>query len=125
MAENNHDFFASDLLCLESSSICFDDHDSLVTDDHPYQSNGDKGLIFGNGKPEPFIDLPSLNEESFGTMVERENQHSPNADYLMTLRSDGLILSMRMEALDWIWKVVGFFLISIIFSVYFLCLNVN
>ncbi|XP_019177181.1 PREDICTED: cyclin-D4-2-like [Ipomoea nil] len=123
MAENNHDYFSTSLLCMETKSICFDDDDSLPTDEHSYQSYSDENFISDNGRSEPFIDLPSLSEESFAMMVERETQHSPQADYLRKLTSVDLLLSMRIEAFDWIWKVhshFGFGVLSFCLSIMYL-----
>lgn len=47
-------------------------------------------------------------EESVRVMVEREREHLPREDYLQRLRNGELDLSVRREALDWIWKVTGF-----------------
>ncbi|XP_031285425.1 cyclin-D4-2-like [Pistacia vera] len=48
--------------------------------------------------------FPLLNEESFREMVEKERHYMPKDDYLERLRSGALDLSVRKEALDWIFK---------------------
>lgn len=48
-------------------------------------------------------------EETVRAMVEREREHLPREDYLKRLRSGELDLSVRREALDWIWKAHTYF----------------
>ncbi|KAH6823394.1 hypothetical protein C2S53_000132 [Perilla frutescens var. hirtella] len=89
------------LLCDEGTkSLCFDDGDFVeILDD---QTNGEKGN--DRSDSEPLIPLPFLAEECIGWMVEREKEHLPRSDYLMRLRSGELDLSLRREALDWMFK---------------------
>ncbi|XP_019185312.1 PREDICTED: cyclin-D4-2-like [Ipomoea nil] len=107
MADNSYDDpVASSLLCAETNSPWFNDSDSPAKDEAAAQeSNGDKGLIFGGGRSEPLMEVPSLSEESFSFMVERESHHLPRDGYLKRLRGGDLELSLRTEAIDWIWKV--------------------
>ncbi|KAL1568088.1 cyclin-D4-1-like isoform X2 [Salvia divinorum] len=90
---------ASDLLLCdeETKSLCFDDGDFVETlnDQIHHQTGSDSG---------PFIPLPFLSEECVDWMVEREREHLPRNDYLMRLRSGELDLSLRREALDWMFK---------------------
>ncbi|XP_057491043.1 cyclin-D4-1-like [Actinidia eriantha] len=103
MADISFDCSASNLLCTESNNLCFDDLDSVNTDDQTHESNN-QNLGFVSDRSEPLIGLPLLTEESFCLMIERERQHLPRDDYLKRLRSGGLDLSARREALDWICK---------------------
>ncbi|XP_055810962.1 cyclin-D4-1-like [Solanum dulcamara] len=105
MAENGYDCVASDLLCTETESFCSDDLDSLTIGQQKNEINI-KGLIFGkNGsRSEGLIDLPKITEESFSFMVQREIGFLPKDDYLKRLRSGDLDLSVRREAVDWIWQ---------------------
>ncbi|MCD7470270.1 hypothetical protein HAX54_009994 [Datura stramonium] len=104
MADNSYDCVASDLLCSEAESFCFDDLDSLTIGQKNNENNS-KDLSFGkNGRSEALVDFPSLSEESFSFMVQREIEFLPKDDYLKRLRSGDLNLSVRREALDWIWK---------------------
>ncbi|CAH9089957.1 unnamed protein product [Cuscuta europaea] len=121
MADNNHDYVASNLLCAETSAFCFDDLDSVAVDNQTRQSDADKSLIFGSSDSDPLIDFPVLSEESFVLMVEREGQHLPAHDYLNRLRTGDLDLSRRTEALDWIWKAHSHFG----FGEFSLCLAIN
>ncbi|GAU49979.1 hypothetical protein TSUD_238020 [Trifolium subterraneum] len=54
-------------------------------------------------------------------MVDKEKDHLPRDDYLMRLRSGDLDLSVRREALDWIWKAHAYYG----FGPLSLCLSVN
>ncbi|GFS39561.1 cyclin d4;2 [Actinidia rufa] len=103
MADISFDCSASNLLCTESNNLCFDDLDSVTTDDQTHESNN-QNLGFVSDRSGPLIGLPLLSEESFCLMIERERQHLPRDDYLKRLRSGGLDLSVRREALDWICK---------------------
>lgn len=95
MAENCSSFDCPhpDLLCdEETNDLCFDDpllH--LQPSDH--QSTG--GL-----ESQEML----LTDESLVWMVEREKEHLPRNDYLNRLRTGDLDLSLRKEALDWIFK---------------------
>ncbi|OIT03101.1 PREDICTED: cyclin-D4-1-like [Nicotiana attenuata] len=103
-ADNIYDCVASNLICTETKSLCFDDLDSLTISQQNIETNSND-LSFNNGfRSEPLIDLPSLSEESFGFMVQREMEFLPKDDYLERLRNGDLDLSVRKEALDWIWK---------------------
>nr|GMC57269.1 cyclin-D4-1-like [Ipomoea batatas]GME19389.1 cyclin-D4-1-like [Ipomoea batatas] len=103
MADNSYDDpVASSLLCAETNSPWVNDSDSPAKDEG---SNGDKGLIFGGGRSEPLMEVPSLSEESFSFMVERESHYLPREGYLKRLRGGDLEFSLRTEAIDWIWKV--------------------
>ncbi|KAK4411715.1 Cyclin-D4-1 [Sesamum angolense] len=110
MAENNSFDCggAADLLCdEETKGLCFDDGDLVEPfNDQSHQTNGEKGMSFGNGRSdsEPLILLPCLSEECIGWMVEREREHLPAVDYLKRLRSGELDMSLRREALDWMFK---------------------
>ncbi|CAK9147097.1 unnamed protein product [Ilex paraguariensis] len=103
MADHSFVSEASNLLCTESENLCFDDLDSVATDNQTHQTNY-QNLDFTNARSDPLIVLPSLSEESFGLMVEREKEHLPKDDYLKRLRSGELDLSVRREALEWILK---------------------
>ena len=103
MADISFDCSASNLLCTETN-LWFDALDSVTTHDQTHQTNN-QNLGFVSDRSEPLIGLPLLSEESFYLMIERERQHLPRDDYLKRLRSGGLDLGVRREALDWIWKV--------------------
>lgn len=106
----------ADLLLLcdeETKSFCFDDGDFVETsDDRIPLTNGEEGG--GRSDSEPLIPLPFLSEDCVSWMLERERQHLPRGDYLSRLRSGELDLSLRREALDWMFKVIFFFFFGII-----------
>lgn len=101
---------ASDLLCAEAESTCFDDDDddleavAEVVDEEIHQAN-DKDSSFGNDRSELLIPFPCLSEEKFLLMVDKERDHLPKDDYLERLRTGDMDMSVRTEALDWILKV--------------------
>lgn len=95
--ETSFDCGATDLLCNEETkALCFDDADLL-----------EKGTSFVNGRSdsEPLILFPCLDDDCIGWMVERERELLPRDDYLVRLRSGDLDMSLRREALDWLFKV--------------------
>lgn len=105
MAKNSYDCVVSDLLCTETESFCFDDLDSLTIGQKNNEINSkDLSFIKNGSGSEGLIDLPSLSEESFSFMVQKEIDYLPKDDYLKRLRSGDLDLSVRREAIDWIWK---------------------
>ncbi|KAJ8551645.1 hypothetical protein K7X08_021660 [Anisodus acutangulus] len=109
MGEKSNDCVASNLLfCTETKNLCFDDLDSLVNNDDQKIQENSKILNFNDygGRSMALIDLllPSLSEESFCVMVEREKNFLPKDDYLNRLRTGDLDLNIRREALNWIWK---------------------
>uniref|UniRef100_A0A5B6YUA8 Putative cyclin-D2-1 n=1 Tax=Davidia involucrata TaxID=16924 RepID=A0A5B6YUA8_DAVIN len=103
MADTSFDSATSNLLCTETKDLCFDDLDSVATDDQPHQTNN-QNLVSSVNRSEPLVSLTLQSEESFGLMAEREREHLPKDDYLKRLRSGDLDLGVRREALDWIWK---------------------
>ncbi|CAN4097317.1 unnamed protein product [Withania somnifera] len=106
MAKNSYDSVVSDLLCTETESFFFDDLDSLTIGGQKSNGINSKDLSFSknDGRSEGLIDFPSLSEENFSFMVQKEIDFLPKDDYLKRLTSGDLDLSMRREALDWIWK---------------------
>lgn len=108
MADKCFDSAASNLLCTEAESTCFDDDDleavAEVVDEEIHQAN-DKDSSFRNDRSELLIPLPCLSEEKFLLMVDEERNHLPKDDYLERLRTGDMDISVRTEALDWILKV--------------------
>ncbi|CAN4126760.1 unnamed protein product [Withania somnifera] len=100
MGEKTNECVGSSLLfCTKAKSLCFDDLDD--------QNNQEKSkvLTFDYGRSVALIDLlPSLSDESFCFMVEKEKEFLPKDDYLKRLRSGDLDLNVRREAVNWIWK---------------------
>ena len=51
-------------------------------------------------------------EDRVKEMADRERKFLPRDDYLKRLRSGDLNMSCRGKAIDWIWKVGYFSLVS-------------
>ncbi|CAK9186419.1 unnamed protein product [Ilex paraguariensis] len=120
MADHSFGCAASNLLCTENEQLCFDDFGSTATDDHNHPTIN-PNLGFTNVRSDSLIVLPSLNEDSFGLMIEREKEHLPKDDYLKRLRRGDLDLRVRREALDWIWKAHAYY----DFGALSFCLSMN
>lgn len=101
------------LLCEENTNTCFDDLGCNATAEFglsplmPHQNKGthNQEQSFDHDRSQSLMSFPLQSEETVRTMVERESEHLPRDDYLKRLRSGDLDLSIRREALDWIWKV--------------------
>lgn len=112
MAES-FDCVTSSLLCSENSNTCFDGFDCNATDmfeispswNHKNSRTHNQDSSFDVIRSESMMGFPLQSEERVREMVEREREHLPLDDYLTRLRSGDLDLSVRREALDWIWKV--------------------
>lgn len=95
----------SNLLCSEDRSTCFHDDGLVGQQDHTNVSSDHHCLSQNNHGSEPFAWFMVQSDETVRVMVEKERGHLPRDDYLKRLRSGELDLSVRREALDWIWKV--------------------
>ncbi|XP_021284303.1 cyclin-D3-1-like isoform X2 [Herrania umbratica] len=110
------DCAVSSLLCAEDNSSIFNDNEYCgwgaeveefgAAWNHRYYRNSNQNRVF-NGVDED--GLPLQSEECLALMVEKEQQHLPNADYLKRLKGGDLDLEARKEAVDWIWKVHAHF----------------
>ncbi|GLT93739.1 hypothetical protein SLE2022_115150 [Rubroshorea leprosula] len=106
------DCAVSSLLCAEDNNSIFYDNDCFgglggefeMTRDHRNHRNLNQNRGFYDGNA-----LPLQSEECLALMVEKENQHMPNADYLKRLQSGDLEMGARTEAVDWIGKVHSHF----------------
>ncbi|KAF4350417.1 hypothetical protein CsatB_023927 [Cannabis sativa] len=106
----------SNLLCEENTNTCFDDDlgcnnatdefgvSSPLMPQQPKKRIHDQEPSFDLDRSEPLMSFPLQSDEIIRAMVLRESEHLPRADYLKRLRSGDLNLSVRREALDWIWK---------------------
>ncbi|CAJ2647404.1 cyclin-D4-1-like [Trifolium pratense] len=124
MAES-FDSATSNLLCSENNSTCFDDDlecndvfdgSGIISPSWDYTN-----LNLDNVGSDSFVCFVALSEEIVRVMVDKEKDHLPRDDYLMRLRSGDLDLSVRREALDWIWKAHAYYG----FGPLSLCLSVN
>ncbi|EOA21164.1 hypothetical protein CARUB_v10001512mg [Capsella rubella] len=80
---------------LSTETINFDDEKSNFVD--TVSITALETLIFQMG-------FPPESEDIILEMIEKERQHSPRDDYLKRLRNGDLDLTLRRQALDWIWK---------------------
>ncbi|KAJ9177530.1 hypothetical protein P3X46_012741 [Hevea brasiliensis] len=111
MAQNPGLAFSS-LLCAENSNTCFDDLDCNATDEfgislslhHQDNQSHNQDLFSDNDSCKSLLGFTIHSEDRVKEMVKREIEHLPRDDYLKRLRSGDLELSVRREALDWIWK---------------------
>ncbi|KAG5001624.1 hypothetical protein JHK87_022696 [Glycine soja] len=125
--EGSIDPATSSLLCLENNDMCFDDFDCNVADESP--SLDHKNLNFNNQYlikdnhhgSEHLLDFSVQSDETVLGLVGREKENLPQDGYLKRLLSGDLDLSVRKEALDWIWKAHAYF----DFGPCSLCLSVN
>ncbi|XP_061353497.1 cyclin-D4-1-like [Gastrolobium bilobum] len=112
----------SNLLCSENKEC--DDADgfrfSTFLDDRNLNSDH-KCPSSDNGGSEFLTCFLVQSEETVRVMVEREREHLPRDDYLKRLRSGDLDLSVRRDALDWIWKAHTYYG----FGPLSFCLSVN
>lgn len=103
----------SSLLCAEDDTSIFGDNDCYFggsgevgefgsTWDHSLYRNTNQNRVF-NGVGED--GLPLQSEECVVLMVEKEQQHLPNAGYLKRLQGGDLDPAARNEAVDFIRKV--------------------
>ncbi|XP_077251491.1 cyclin-D4-2-like [Tasmannia lanceolata] len=91
---------ASGLLCSEDNISIMGFDDEAVDEIHKHWSNQNHGFV-----GDFLMCFPLQNEESLGMMVARESYHLPKEDYVKRLQSGLLDLSVRRDAVDWIWKV--------------------
>ncbi|XP_010453068.1 PREDICTED: cyclin-D4-2-like isoform X1 [Camelina sativa] len=86
-------------------------------------------INFDDEKKSNFVDTSSIfqmgfppeSEEIILEMIQKERQHSPRDDYLKRLRTGDLDLTVRSQALDWIWKACE----ELKFGPLCICLAVN
>lgn len=93
---------------ISTKSIYFDDEKSNFLDTTSITTL--ETSIFQMG-------FPPESEEIIREMIEKEIQHTPRDDYLKRLRNGDLDLSVRNEALDWIWKVRFFVFVPCVDSI--------
>ncbi|GMN33948.1 hypothetical protein TIFTF001_004436 [Ficus carica] len=108
MADTSFDCVNSNLLlCEENTDTCFDDEFGLLSSPSFFQQKKNQQQQqqqTNDNRSECLMSLPLQSEDRVRTMVEKESEHFPREDYLHRLRTEDLNLSIRREALDWIWK---------------------
>ncbi|GMH14666.1 hypothetical protein Nepgr_016507 [Nepenthes gracilis] len=91
----------------ENGDVCFDQLDdggANDDDDQNHQKFNNQSPCYATIRSESLIRIPIASEESFFLMIESEGKCLPSDDYARRLRSGKLGLSVRTEALEWIWK---------------------
>lgn len=98
MAPSSYEMAASILLCAEDSSSIL----GLGA-----ECEEEEVMARSRTRGEPSVDFPVPSEECVAGFVEAETAHMPREDYAerLRLRGGGLDLRIRMDAIDWIWKV--------------------
>ena len=109
----SYDSASSVLLCAEDNNniLCFED-EVEGEDGHGWapQQQQRSGLC-----GDFLMGFLLQTDECLGLMVKREAEHLPREDYGKRLITGALDMSIRRDAIDWIWKVFIFFL-SFLFS---------
>lgn len=116
-ALTSYEMAASILLCAEDSSsvLGFGGEEEEEEED---VVAGKRARCAGPPPP-PCVDVAGVDfavpsEECVARLVETEADHMPREDYAERLRAGGgdgdLDLRVRMDAIDWIWKVGVFFI---------------
>uniref|UniRef100_A0ACD5XTE2 Uncharacterized protein n=1 Tax=Avena sativa TaxID=4498 RepID=A0ACD5XTE2_AVESA len=98
----SYEMAASILLCAEdrSSALGFGDEEAGArTSGSPYCGGGG----------ELAVDFPLPSEECVARWVATEADHMPREDYAERLRTGGVDLRVRTDAVDWIWKVHAYY----------------
>ncbi|TKY58705.1 Cyclin-D3-1 protein [Spatholobus suberectus] len=112
--EESIDPATSSLLCLENNDTCFDEFECNVADgspswDHKNLNFNNQCLIKDNHGSKHFLDFLVQSDETVLGLIGKEREHLPRDDYLKRLLSGDLDLSVRREALDWIWKAHAYY----------------
>ncbi|TKW33567.1 hypothetical protein SEVIR_2G246300v4 [Setaria viridis] len=102
MAPSSYEMAASILLCAEDSSSIL----GLGA-----ECEEEEVMARSRTRGEPSVDFPVPSEECVAGFVEAETAHMPREDYAerLRLRGGGLDLRIRMDAIDWIWKVHSYY----------------
>jgi cyclin D1/2/4 len=97
---SSYEMAASILLCAEDSSSilglgaeCGEEEEEVVARSRT------------RGEPAASVEFPLPSEECVAGFVEAEAAHMPREDYAERLRAGGMDLRVRVDAVDWIWKV--------------------
>ncbi|KAL8133936.1 cyclin-D4-1 [Apium graveolens] len=107
------------LLCTETNNLCFDDVEAK--DDQTHQVDFENVVAVGNGS-EPLVCFVALQSDDILCLLfQREHELLPRGDFLQRLRSGDLDLSVRKEALYWIYKAHAHYK----FGALSVCLAVN
>ncbi|XP_072992017.1 cyclin-D3-1-like [Typha latifolia] len=108
MVVNTYDFASSTLLCGEdnNSILCFEEEEEVGLHGEAENHELDRIRDLKSGLCWDFlIEFSLQSEECIALLVEREFHHLPGDGYAERLQSGALKLSVRRDAIDWIWKV--------------------
>ncbi|XP_021308413.1 cyclin-D4-1 isoform X1 [Sorghum bicolor] len=97
---SSYEMAASILLCAEDSSSILD-LEAEAEEEEVMLAPRSRTRTRG----EPSVEFPVPSEECVDGFVEAEAAHMPREDYAERLRGGGMDLRVRMDAIDWIWKV--------------------
>ncbi|OAY35760.1 cyclin-D4-1 isoform X2 [Manihot esculenta] len=117
----------SSLLCAENT--IFGDLDFNASDEigiplswhHQDDQSRNQDPFSYNDSCKSLMGFTVHSEDRIKEMVKGEKEHLPRDDYLKRLRSGDLDLSVRREALDWIWKAQAHYN----FGPLSVCLSIN
>lgn len=107
-----YDYASSILLCPEdnSSILGFDDEEELGINDKALDCDIEK--IY-EPKTDFFHDssmvFPLQSDECLFLLMEKESEHLPARDYAKKLKNGALDISVRKDAVEWIWKVHAYY----------------
>lgn len=98
----SYDTASSILLCAEdnNSILCFED-ELEEEEGHGWAPRVQRSGLYGDF----LMGFPLQSDECLDLMVKREVEHLPREDYGERLITGVLDLSIRRDAIDWIWKV--------------------
>ena len=113
----SYDSASSILLCAEdnNSILCFED-EVEGENGHGWAQQQQRSGLYGDF----LMGFPLQTDECLDLMVKREAEHLPRDDYGKRLITGALDISIRRDAIDWIWKVRVFsFFLSFLFPPYY------
>ncbi|KAM3275875.1 hypothetical protein ACQJBY_044327 [Aegilops geniculata] len=100
----SYEMAASILLCAEDSGSVFGFGDSEEVEAAGARAGGSP---YCGG--ELAVEFPLPSEECVARWVATEAEHMPREDYAERLRAGGVDLRVRVDAVDWIWKVHSYY----------------
>ncbi|XP_020082968.1 cyclin-D4-1-like [Ananas comosus] len=107
----SYDCTASILLCVEDneSVMGFDEEEEISSREVEGHARsgflGQRSGFYGDF----LMDFPLQTGECLALLVERECEHLPRGDYAERLKNGALDLSIRRDAIDWMWKVHAYY----------------
>ncbi|XP_020243910.1 cyclin-D4-1-like [Asparagus officinalis] len=98
---------SSILLCAEdnNSILCFEDEIEEQENGRGWAPQEQRNDFYGDF----LMGFPLQSDECLDLMVKREAEHLPREDYGKRLITGALDISIRRDAVDWIWKVHSYY----------------